>query len=176
MPTILRGLLLIGLVMLARPAWAADSFISLAKNDPAYVTVGGGYFDFNRKKDEGAEFDLEYRSNYQLWWFKPFVHFAGATNGMTFMGAGVLIDMQVGDNWIVQPSFAPTYWRGKTDTLDLGYSLEFRSRLEVAYRFKDKSRLGFSISHSSNASLGDTNPGTESLMVNVSIPTTYFTK
>ena len=157
-------------VLLALPGLArADGLFSLAK-DPAYLTFSAGYFDINRQKDEGAEFSLEYRSDWQLWWFKPFAHAAYVTNGMTFVGAGILIDLQVGDNWIIQPSIAPTYWQGKTDELDLGHELEFRSRLEVAYRFPDKSRLGLSFSHSSNASLGDTNPGTESLMLNVSIP------
>jgi len=45
-----------------------------------------------------------------------------------------------------------------------------RSQLEVAYRFDGRSRLGLSISHYSNAGLGDDNPGTESLMVNYSVP------
>ncbi|MDP4795535.1 MAG: acyloxyacyl hydrolase, partial [Rhodospirillales bacterium] len=95
-------------------------------------------------------------------------------NGMSFLGAGVLIDLQLGDNWIIQPSFAPTWWRGKTRDLDLGYDLEFRSRLEFAYQFPDKSRLGLAVSHSSNGGLGNNNPGTESIMLTVSVPTTMF--
>lgn len=171
MKAMLRGLFLAVLIFAVQPA-LADGF-KLAK-DPAYITFSGGYFDINRQKDEGGEFSLEYRSDKELWIFKPFAHAAYVTNGMSFVGAGVLIDLQVGDNWIIQPSFAPTWWRGKSDELDLGHALEFRSRLEIAYRFRDKSRLGISISHSSNASLGDTNPGTESVMLNVSIPTTMF--
>ncbi|MGJ3260435.1 MAG: acyloxyacyl hydrolase [Rhodospirillales bacterium] len=171
MKAMLQGAILALLLCAAQPALADG--VKLAK-DPAYLAFSGGYFDINRQKDEGGEFSLEYRSDVELWIFKPFAHAAYVTNGMSFLGAGVLIDLQVGDNWIIQPSFAPTWWRGETDDLDLGYALEFRSRLEVAYRFPDKSRLGLSFSHSSNAGLGDTNPGTESLMVNVSIPTTFF--
>lgn len=171
MAGLFRGLFLAILVLAAQPV-KADGF-KIAK-DPAYLTFSAGYFDINRQKDEGAELSLDYRSNVDFWIFKPFAHVAYVTNGMSFVGAGVLIDLQVGDNWIIQPSFAPTWWRGATDDLDLGYGLEFRSRLEVAYRFPDKSRLGISFSHSSNAGLGDTNPGTESLMVNVSIPTTLL--
>ena len=166
-----RGVFLALFLCVAQPA-LADGF-KLAK-DPAYVTFSGGYFDVNRRKDGSGEFSLEYRSDAELWIFKPFAHAAYVTNGMSFFGAGVLIDLQVGDNWIIQPSFAPTWWRGDSDDLDLGYALAFRSRLEIAYRFPDKSRLGLSFSHSSNAHLGDTNPGTESLLVNVSIPTTFF--
>lgn len=156
-----------------RPAVAND-WISLATDDPAYVTFSVGYFDVDRKSDEAVEFSLEYRSGYQLWGIKPFAHAAVVTNKMTFLGAGIMLDVQLGENWIIQPSFAPTWWRGETDQLDLGYGLEFRSRVEIAYRFPDKSRLGLSASHSSNASLGDRNPGTESIMLNVSVPTSFF--
>ncbi|MEK9726052.1 MAG: acyloxyacyl hydrolase [Rhodospirillaceae bacterium] len=154
--------------LLALSVWLAPG--GARADDPDYLTLSAGWFDANRKKDQGAEFSLEYRSDKKFWWFKPFVHAAGVTNGMTFLGAGVLIDVYFGRRWVVSPSFAPTWWRGKTSDLDLGHALEFRSRLEVAYRFDDRSRLGLSISHSSNASLGGSNPGTESVMVNYSVP------
>ncbi len=169
MRPVARFLFIVAVLTALPLAAKADDMFKLAE-DPAYLTVSAGYFDINRQKDEAVELSLEYRSDWQLWWFKPFAHAAYVTNGMSFVGAGILIDLQVGDNWIVQPSIAPTYWSGKTDELDLGHEIEFRSRLEVAYRFPDKSRLGLSFSHSSNASLGDSNPGTESLMLNVSIP------
>ena len=143
---------------------------SAKSDDPNYLTFSAGWFDLNRQKDQGAEFSLEYRSDKKFWWFKPFVQAAGVSNGMTFLGAGVLIDVYLGRRWVVSPSFAPTWWRGKTSDLDLGHEVEFRSRLEFAYRLDDRSRLGLSFSHSSNAGLGDSNPGTESLMVNYSIP------
>ena len=139
-------------------------------DDPAFVTFAAGAFDFNRQKDDGGEFRLEYRSNYKLWEFKPFVTAAAASNGMTFVGAGILMDIYLGRRVVVTPSFAPTWWRGKTDKLDMGHAVEFRSQLEVAYRFDNRSRLGLSVSHYSNASLGDTNPGTESILLNYSVP------
>ena len=150
------------LMFMATPDARAD--------DPDFLTFAAGWFDLNRQKDEGAEFRLEYRSDYKLWVFKPFLTAAGVSNGMSFIGAGVLIDVYLGRRWVVTPSFAPTWWRGKTSKLDMGHAVEFRSQLEVAYRFDDRSRLGLSFSHYSNASLGDTNPGTETLMVNYSIP------
>jgi lipid A 3-O-deacylase len=145
-------------------------------DDPAFISAGAGWFDFNRKKDDGAEFRLDYRHDKKFWVFKPFATVAAASNGMTFLGAGVLIDVYFGRRWVLTPSFAPTWWRGKTDDLDLGHALEFRSQLELAYRFDNRSRLGIAISHSSNASLGDSNPGTETLLVNYSIPLDHFGK
>jgi hypothetical protein len=143
---------------------------SARADDPAFLTIGAGWFDFNRQKDDGAEFRLDYRSDYKLWIFKPFLTAAGVSNGMTFVGGGVLIDVYFGNRIVVTPSFAPTWWRGKTDQLDLGHGLEFRSQIEFAYRFDDRSRLGLAVSHSSNASIGDTNPGTETLLLNYSFP------
>ena len=143
---------------------------SARADDPAFLTIAAGAFDFNRQKDDGTEFRLEYRSDYKLWNFKPFATAAVADNGMTFIGAGILMDIFMGRRIVVTPSFAPTWWRGKTDKLDMGHAIEFRSQLEVAYRFDNRSRLGVSISHYSNASLGDDNPGTESLLVNYSLP------
>lgn len=141
-----------------------------ADDDPDYLTVSAGWFDLNRKKDEGAEFRIEYRSDYNLWKMKPFLTLAVASNSMTFLGAGVLMDVYFGKRWVLTPSFAPTWWRGETSNLNLGHAVEFRSQIELAYRFDDRSRIGLSISHYSNASLGDTNPGTESVMINYSIP------
>ena len=136
--------------------------------DPAFLTFGVGAFDFNRQKDQGVEFRLDYRSDYKLGIFKPFVTAAGVSNGMSFLGAGVLVDVYFGRRFVVTPSFAPTWWRGKSNDLDLGHGLEFRSQIEFAYRYDDHSRLGLAISHSSNASIADQNPGTETLMVNYS--------
>ncbi len=156
-------------ILLAFPAAGALPAPVFAE-DPAFLTVGVGAFDFNRQKDQGVEFRLDYRSDYKLGIFKPFVTGAAISNGMTFFGAGVLVDVYFGRRFVVTPSFAPTWWRGKTNGLDLGHGLEFRSQIEFAYRYDDRSRLGLAISHSSNASLGDTNPGTETLMVNYSYP------
>ena len=139
-------------------------------DEPDYLTVSAGWFDLNRKKDEGTEFRIEYRSDYKLWKLKPFAALAVASNEMTFIGVGVLMDVYFGKRWVLTPSFAPTWWRGKTSTLNLGHAVEFRSQMELAYRLDDRSRIGLSLSHYSNASLGDSNPGTESLMVNYSMP------
>ena len=151
-------------------SWLSLSAGPARADDPAFLSFGVGAFDFNRQKDDGVEFRLDYRSDYKLWVFKPFLTAAAVSNGMSFMGAGVLIDVYFGNRFVVTPSFAPTWWRGKTDGLDLGYAFEFRSQIEFAYRFDDRSRLGVAVSHSSNASLGDTNPGTETLLVNYSYP------
>ena len=143
---------------------------AVKSDEPDFLAFSTGWFDFNRQKDQGGEFRLEYKSDYKFLNFKPFTSLAAVSNGMTFLGAGILMDVYFGRRLVVTPSFAPTWWRGKTTDLDLGHRIEFRSQLEFAYRFDDRSRLGVSISHYSNAGLGDDNPGAESFMVNYSVP------
>lgn len=139
-------------------------------DDPDFISLGAGYFDFNRQKDDGASFRLEYRSDYKLWVLKPFAALDYTTTGHGFIGAGVLMDIYFGNRFVLTPSFAPHYYWGGDKKLDLDYPLEFRSQIEAAYRFDDRSRLGVAISHYSNANLGDDNPGTESLTLYYSVP------
>lgn len=147
--------------------WAEDKKPS---DDPDFLSLAVGAFDFNRKKDEGVEGRIEYRSDKKLLFFKPFGAIGYATSGHTFVGAGVLVDLYFGRRIVVTPSFAPHIYVGGDDDLDLDYPVEFRSQLEVAYRLDDRSRLGLAVSHYSNASVGDTNPGTESAMLYYSLP------
>ena len=67
-------------------------------------------------------------------------------------------------------SRASVYYRG--NGVDLGSVLEFRSSGEIAYRFEDRSRLGITAFHLSNASTGRINPGTEVVMLSYSMPIT----
>lgn len=145
-----------------------------AEDDPSFLTFGVGKFDIIHDRETDAELRLDYRFGNKFWIFKPFLTGAYVTNGMSFLGAGVLVDVYLGNRWVITPQFSPTWWRGKTDELDLGYGLEFRSRIELAYRFDNRARLGLSIDHSSNAGFGDRNPGTESLMINYSLPMSVF--
>ena len=171
--TILSRHLLSGLaVAIVLGAPAAPAFA----DDPAFVSVGAGTYDWNRKKDEGVEVRLEYRHDKKyLGFFKPFVAVA-ATNSSNsfFVGAGVLADIYFGKRLVLTPSFAPHYYNGGNTKLDLDYPLQFRSQVELAYRFDDRSRLGMAVSHYSNASLGKTNPGTESAQIYYSIPVDFF--
>jgi hypothetical protein len=165
--TLAGGLALAALAVAATPD-------SARADDPDFVTVAGGWFDMNRQKEEAGEFRLEYRSDKKLWLFKPFAGAMATTEGASYYYAGILVDVYFGRRLVVTPSFAPGYY-ARGSGYDLGHAVEFRSQLEVAYRFDDRSRLGVSFGHMSNASIGDKNPGTESLMLNYSIPLSSVT-
>lgn len=155
-----------------QPAAAAPAPAS-STQDPKFINFAGGWFDMNRQKNQAAEFRVEYHHDERYWIFKPFAGVMGTSDNASYVYAGVKIDVYIGNRWVVTPSFAPGWYR-RGNGLDLGYALEFRSQLDVAYRFDDRSRLGVSFGHMSNASIGDTNPGTESLMLNYSVPLGHF--
>ncbi|MEQ8667041.1 MAG: acyloxyacyl hydrolase [Rhodospirillales bacterium] len=157
------ALALAALVVTASPVLAED-------DEPAFITLVGGAYDVNDDEDNTAEFRLEYRSDKQFYYLKPFAAVAGTASGSVFVGAGVLMDVYFGRRLVVTPSFAPHFYHQGGSDKDLDYPLEFRSQLEIAYRFDNRSRLGLAISHYSNASLGDSNPGVETLSLNYSIP------
>ena len=153
----LRGIILIASIVLLFGRGAARA------EDPSFISFSVGAFDIGKDQTSG-EGRLEYRSDLKLWIFKPFAGVMGTSDGGAYGYGGVLVDMFFGRRWVATLSFAPGY-HAKGDGKDLGHELEFRSQIEVAYRFDDRGRLGLSFSHMSNASIGDKNPGAESLMI-----------
>jgi lipid A 3-O-deacylase len=132
--------------------------------DPSFLAVGVGAFDFMEDDDRAAQFEVQYRSDLKLWVFQPMVGANVTTDGSAYVYAGVSLDIFLGNRVVLRPSFAPgLYYEG--DGKDLGSVLEFRSALELGWRFDDRSRLGLEISHRSNAGIDDRNPGEESLML-----------
>tara|TARA_R100001163_G_C5056976_1_gene193474 strand:+ start:645 stop:1193 length:549 start_codon:yes stop_codon:yes gene_type:complete len=138
--------------------------------EPSFIRFGSGYYDIN-DDHSAAEFHLEYISGSKWWVFNPFVG-AMATSDTAFYGyAGIRLDLFVGRRFVITPSFAPGLYHDG-DGKDLGYPIEFRSAIEFAYRFDDRSRLGLSLYHLSNAGLDENNPGTEVINLHYSYPLT----
>ena len=53
---------------------------------------------------------------------------------------------------------------------NLGNDLQFRTTLELNYKFENHNRIGLSLGHISNANLGDKNPGVEIISLSYQIP------
>ena len=161
------------LAALAAAAWLVLGIAQTARaEDPAFLSLSAGYFDIIDGEHAGASAWAEYRHDKRFWIFKPMAGAMVASHGEMYGYAGVLVDLYFGNRWVLTPSFAPgAYWKGNSnDAKALGYTVEFRSQLELSYRFDDRSRLGIGFNHMSNANLGNHNPGVENLFLTYSIP------
>ncbi|HEX9463461.1 MAG TPA: acyloxyacyl hydrolase [Alphaproteobacteria bacterium] len=138
--------------------------------DPSFVNVSVGRFDFNRQQDPSWEGGVQYRSDLKLWIFQPMVGAMHDLHGSTNVYAGISLDIFLGKRIVLRPSFAPSAY-ARAGGKDLGGVIEFRSAGEIAYRFDDRSRLGIEIYHLSNAHLYNKNPGEESVTLVYSLPT-----
>jgi len=159
------------LIVTACLALALGAATPAAADDPDFISFGVGYFDFDKNDNyDAADFRLEYRSDWKfLYLFKPWVGAHATSDGALFGGAGVLIDVFFGRRVIVTGSFGPGFYHDG-DGKDLGHTIEFRSMIEAGYRFDDRSRLTAQLSHLSNASLGNDNPGVNILGLYYHVP------
>lgn len=137
-------------------------------NEPNRLSLSGGFYDIF-DNEEAGEAHLEYRFRRGWWFVRPLAGVMVTTDEAVYGYGGIYIDVPVFERWIITPSFAAgAYDDG--DGKDLGHTIEFRSQLEIAYRFRNRVRVGLGISHISNGGLGDGNPGTEILSFTYAIP------
>lgn len=154
------------LISMTAPARAAD--------DPDFISLGaGGYDIIGKNSHPSGLFDAEYRFGYKLWIFKPFLGVLGNTSGSAYGYGGFLVDIYLGPRWVLTPNVAAGYFHQGGGT-NLGNHTEFRTGAEIAYRFDDRSRLGFNFHHISNAGIGTHNPGEEDAMIVYSLPFDLF--
>jgi len=141
-------------------------------DEPDFLVLGAGAFDINDDMTAG-EFDAQFRLNTRLWIFRPQVGLFVTTDAGFYAYAGFYSDFHLGDSFVLSPSISVGGFH-EGDGKDLGGAVEFRSAVELAYKFENKARLGLQFGHLSNASIYDSNPGEEFLILNYSIPVTVF--
>jgi hypothetical protein len=132
------------------------------------LLFGTGWFDANRRRDQAAEVRLEYRSGTLARGLRAIAATLATTDGSLFAGAGLAYGIRTG-RFDLTPSFVPGIYRHGNGR-DLGCPLEFRSQLELGWRLQGGQRLAVAVSHLSNAGLGSSNPGQESLTLNFEWP------
>lgn len=133
---------------------------ALAEDEPDFLSIGLGWYDVNDDMD-AVDLRVEYRSDWKMLGIvKPWVGMEVTSDRAAYVVGGLLADIFFGRRVVLTPSFGVgAYLDG--DGKDLGHTVEFRSQLELGYRFDDWSRVSLAVGHISNASLGDDNPGTE---------------
>ena len=143
---------------------------------PDYLSFATGAYNLLQPKWRSWEFDIEYK--FHLSWlkspndyleFRPLVGALITLRGTSYVYLGLNFDLLFFDHLLFAPGFAAGYF-SKGEGRNLGYPIEFRSGVELAWQFSDKRRLGVHFYHLSNASLGKRNPGEESLVFFYDIP------
>ena len=99
----------------------------------------------------------------------PAIGAALSNDGALFIYTDLRHDFFINDQWLLIPSFGLGIFKD-SGNINLGNDLEFRSGLELAYRFENEVRVGIAIFHMSNGGISSQNPGTESLVLSVCIP------
>lgn len=147
----------------------------IAAPPPHLFSVATGAFDFHKEKWRTWEFALEYKAYVsalavgQYLTVRPVIGAMATVEGTFYGYGGINFDLLFLDHLHFSPGFAAGYYaagQGKP----LGYPLEFRSGVELGWRFSDWSRVGIHFYHLSNAHLGPKNPGEESLVFFYDIP------
>ncbi|MBT06876.1 MAG: deacylase [Rhodospirillaceae bacterium] len=142
--------------------------------DPDFIVFGLGGFDVNDNEKAG-QFEVQARFQKRIWFFKPQIGAFVTTKSGFYAYGGGSVDLFLGRRYVVSPSFAVGFYQ-KGDGKELGGDLEFRSALEIAYRLRNRARIGLQVGHLSNASIFDANPGTEFAIINYSFPTDVFSR
>ena len=150
---------------------------------------GLGIYDIKfdgSEKNQATDFRYEYRSDKSLldigpeednfFFLKPFFGVEYINDSASYFLTGIYFEDNLGELLEGNKSkffFTPSFGAGIYDDgsgKKLGNDLQFRTSLEVSYELKNKNRIGISLSHISNANLGNKNPGVEILSFSYHIP------
>jgi hypothetical protein len=142
--------------------------------EPPRVALGAGAFDVtpsphNKGGGTAAEGRVEYRFPDIGWVVAPFVGVSGTSNGAFYGYGGFGFDINFTPNAVLTPNVAAGYFYHGSGT-NLGSWFEFRTGVELAWRFADRTRLGVAVNHTSNAGLAKRNPGAHSVVLMYSVP------
>lgn len=137
---------------------------------PSYLTGYVGYFDVVRLDHDAVQFGIEYRAHTLQYNIRPIVG-VNVTNESSVYGyAGFNWDVELlKDQLYLIPNFAVGFYK-KGDGRDLGGTVEFRSGIELDYQLPNDHRIGAAFNHISNAGFYKHNPGSETALINYSIP------
>ena len=122
------------------------------------------------ENNQATDFRYEFRSDNSLlnigpeednfFFLKPFFGVEYTNDSASYFLTGIYFEDNLGElfegnksKYYFTPSFGAGYYDNGSGK-DLGNKLEFRTSFELSYELKNKNRIGFSISHISNANLG----------------------
>lgn len=152
--------------LLASAALSAFATMAPAQS----VIFGAGYADFSDSFSvDQAIFSLEYqhRPFHQAERFSATwgVAISSDKDGDSHIGAGLIGTYRFADRWFVEGSVMPGYYNESLALNDLGGSFQIRSLLGLGYTLDGGNAVSMAITHKSNASTQEKNPGVNALML-----------
>ena len=142
-----------------------------ADKDRQYLRAGVGAFDLIDDDDQAVEGRLDYMPAWQFYRFRPLIGAAATGDGSAILHASIAHDLVLPyEHFYVWFEIGPAlYIEG--DGKDLGSNGVLRSGFEIGFRTEGGWRIGGSFHHMSHGGLlGDDNPGTEMVALNVWVP------
>lgn len=157
-------------VLVAYLPWLAQAAIMSPEDSVPLLSLNTGVVGLDDRFERPARHGVEYRHTpFSKWQLSPSAGYAWAEDGASYTYIDVKRDFRLHERWFVTPSFGPGYF-SEGSSLDLGHELEFRSGVEISYRFHGRFRVGLAVYHLSNGSIADTNPGAEGVVFHLLVP------
>lgn len=138
--------------------------------DAQEFIIGAGYADYtDDPASDGGIITLEYIHS-PFWTSNRLsASFAGAfsldEHSGTHVGIGVAGRYKLDEHWFLEASVLPGVYNADVSVNDLGGDFQIRSLLGIGYRFDNGNRLSVAITHKSNASTDEFNPGVNAALV-----------
>ncbi|MEP2715478.1 acyloxyacyl hydrolase [Pseudophaeobacter sp.] len=139
------------------------------------IVLGAGFADYaHQDAVDSAVFSVEYNHSpfYERRYFAA--RFAGALElsetGDFFLGGGISGKWDLQHSWFIEASVLPGLFVEGTPPNELGSTFEIRSQIALGKRFRNGKALSLALSHKSNASTAERNPGVNALTLRWHIP------
>jgi hypothetical protein len=140
-----------------------------AESVPASLSIATGQYGIRKESPHDVGIEVQLRAPFRWNLVRPLAGVLTSGSGGAYLYSGFAIELPLPAGFELNPGFAPGVVLARGDR-DLGFPLEFRSSIEVAFSPARFVRLGVSFSHISNAKLGRRNPGVELLMFSIAFP------
>jgi hypothetical protein len=150
----------------ATSAFARLGPIVLHGNEPDNLLLGAGVFDL--RHDASGAGTVEYRFGRKVFVVGLALGVMANTEGGLFGYVGAYTDLSYKKLYVTPQLAMGGYDEGGGQ--DLGGVFQFRQSIDLAYRFDNGQRLGIRAAHISNASIHNSNPGEEELVLIYSFP------
>ncbi len=140
-----------------------------AANDASKVrlAIGAGVIDLERNTQSTAvSLMIESRPLEPFCKVRPVLLAISSNDNSYYGGFGLLKELPLSGRWHLGLGIAAGGYKQGKRNRDLGYDLEFHSRIALNYKLNSQNLIRAELGHLSNAFLGDINPGTELITLN----------